>query len=291
MSDYPPPPPGSNPPGSGPPDPNPPGSGPAGSSPPPPPPPPPGSGPGWGNGPMPPPPPPGAPGGYGFPSGPSGPENYRVGTAFTYAFDKFKSNWGPLVLITVILLVASGIVQGIGRPIENAILSATDSAGLFSLVMTVSLLFSALTFVAQLVVQSAIIKGSLELTRGGRLEVGSAFSGIDWGQVIIAALIIGAATFVGLVLCILPGLVVIFLTSYTLYFVVDHKLPAVDAIRASVSLVTRNLGPLILFFLASVLAYIVGTCACLVGLLVAIPVVVIAQAYTFRTLNGDPVTR
>ena len=62
---------------------------------------------------MPPPPPPGAPGGYGFPSGPSGPENYRVGTAFTYAFDKFKSNWGPLVLITVILLVASGIVQGI----------------------------------------------------------------------------------------------------------------------------------------------------------------------------------
>ena len=106
--------------------------------------------------------------------------------------------------------------------------------------MTVSLLFSALTFVAQLVVQSAIIKGSLELTRGGRLEVGSAFSGIDWGQVIIAALIIGAATFVGLVLCILPGLVVIFLTSYTLYFVVDHKLPAVDAIRASVSLVTRQ---------------------------------------------------
>ena len=36
-------------------------------------------------------------------------------------------------------------------------------------------------------------------------------------------------TFVGLILCIIPGIVVIFLTSYTLYFVIDRNLSAVDA--------------------------------------------------------------
>jgi uncharacterized membrane protein len=55
-------------------------------------------------------------------------------------------------------------------------------------------------------------------------------------------------------------------------------------------MVTRHFGPLVLFFLASIAAYVVGACLCGLGLLVAIPVVVIAQAYTFRTLNGDPVT-
>ena len=106
----------------------------------------------------------------------------------------------------------------------------------------------------------------------------------------LAALIIGVLTFIGFILCIIPGIVVIFLTSYTLYFVVDRGLGAVDAIKASFNMVKDNAGVLILFFLATVAAWIVGTCACLVGLLVAIPVVIIAQAYTFRTLNGDPVT-
>ena len=55
-------------------------------------------------------------------------------------------------------------------------------------------------------------------------------------------------------------------------------------------MVKNNVGVLLLFFLASIAAYIVGFCACFVGLLVAIPVVVLAQAYTFRVLNNDPVT-
>jgi uncharacterized membrane protein len=143
--------------------------------------------------------------------------------------------------------------------------------------------------VVQLIVQSVIVKGSLDLTRGRPLDLGSATSGISWGQVIIASLIIGAMTFVGLVLCILPGLAVLFFTSYTLYFVIDRGEDAVTAIKSSFTMVKNNVGVLILFFLASMAAFIAGACACGVGLLVAIPVVVLAQAYTFRVLNGEQV--
>ena len=128
------------------------------------------------------------------------------------------------------------------------------------------------------------------LTRGQKIDVGQAFAGINWGQVILASLITGLLTFVGLILCILPGLAVIFFTSYTLFFVIDRNLSAVDAIKASFNMVKDNVGVLILFWLATVAAQIVGACLCLVGLLVAVPVVIIAQAYTYRTLNGDPVT-
>jgi uncharacterized membrane protein len=162
--------------------------------------------------------------------------------------------------------------------------------GFFGIAMILSFLFGALAFVANLVIQSGIIKASLALTRGQKIDFGSAFNGINWGQVIIASLIIGVLTFVGLVLCILPGIVVIFFTSYTLYFVIDRGQDAVTAIKSSVALVKDNIGVLLLFFLASFAAYVVGACLCGVGLLAAIPVVVIAQAYTFRTLTSDPVS-
>ena len=105
----------------------------------------------------------------------------------------------------------------------------------------------------------------------------------------LAAILVGVATFVGLLLCFVPGLVVMFFTWFTLYFVVDKNMPALEAIKASVSFVNKNMGTLIGFFLAALVAYFVGALLCGIGLLVAIPVVIIAQAYTYRTLQGEEV--
>jgi len=265
-----------------------------------PPPPPPGQG--WGA--PPPPPPPGyggyGGGGYGGPGpGYGGPGGYRVGDAFRYAFDKFKDNLTPLLLITLGILVAVGVLQLIGSAVTNGMASGVrvdesgnivGGGGWFGAATIVSLLFSALSLVVQLVIQAGIVKASLGITRGEAITAGNAFGGIDWVQVVVTALVIGVLTFIGLILCVLPGIVVVFFTSFALYFVIDRNMQALDAIKASFTMVTRNFGPLILFFLAALAAYIVGACLCGVGLLAAIPIVVIAQAYTFRTLNDDPVT-
>jgi uncharacterized membrane protein len=222
---------------------------------------------------------------------PGGPGGYSVGSAFSWAFSKFGRHWAPLVLVTLVLLVGSAIVQGIQR----LVVSSSDpsdglSAGFFGVAMIVSLLFSALSWAVQLIVQSVIVKGSLDVTRGRPLDIGSATSGINWGQVIIASLIIGVMTFIGLLLCILPGIAVIFFTFFTLFFVIDRGEDAVTAIKSSFTMAKNNAGVLLLFFLAQFAILLVGLCLFFVGLLVAIPVVVLAQAYTFRTLNGEQVT-
>ena len=236
-------------------------------------------------------------GGYG-----TGPEGYSVGTALRYGWEKFQANAMPLVLITLVLVLAAGAIQLIGLPIRNAfspsvsvdpatgMLETSGSGGLFGAAVIVGMLLNALSILVQLVVQSGVIKGSLGLTRGQPISFGNAFEGINWGQVVLTALLTAIGTFIGLVLCILPGIVFLFLTSYALYFVIDRDLTAVDAIKASFQFTTSNVGPLILFFLASLVVEVIGLCLCGIGLLVAIPVVVIAQAYTFRTLSGDPVT-
>ncbi len=224
-----------------------------------------------------------------------------MGNAFSYAFKKFQDNFLPLILLTLIIVVGAVVIQIIGNIIQAAVIpDLTYNAntgqfeggggGFFGIAMILGFLFGALSFVFNLVIQSGIIKASLALTRGQKVDVGSSFAGINWAQVVIAALIIGLMTFVGLILCILPGLVVIFFTSYTLYFVVDRGQDAMTAIKSSFGMVKDNFGALILFFLASLAAYIVGACLCGVGLLAAIPIVIIAQAYTYRTLSNDPVT-
>jgi uncharacterized membrane protein len=90
-------------------------------------------------------------------------------------------------------------------------------------------------------------------------------------------------------LCYIPGLIVQFFTLWFGYFVLGKKMAPMDAIKASFQFVNQNLGTLIVFYLASMLAYFVGAILCGIGLLVAVPVVVIAQAYMWRRLQNRPV--
>jgi uncharacterized membrane protein len=130
---------------------------------------------------------------------------------------------------------------------------------------------------------------SLALTRGQKLTVGGALRDLDVKQVSLAALVIAGLTFAGSMLCVLPGIAILFLTSFTLFFVVDRGEDAVTAIRSSLRLVGGEPGALVVFFLAATALYVVGACLCGLGLLVAVPLVAVAQAFTFRALTGDPV--
>lgn len=242
---------------------------------------------------------------YGQPAGqspygqpPTGGAPFSVGNAFGYGWNKFKANLGPILLVALVLLAALAIIQ-----VLQAVMTGddtiefnpdtgefeSDSGGMLGGSILASLFFGGLSFLAQMIIQSGIIKGALDLTKGKPISLGSMFSGIDFVQVIVASLILAAATMIGIVLLFLPGLAVMFFTAFTLYFIIDKGMPAIEAIKASVSFVLANAGTLIVFFLACIAAYIVGALLCGVGLLVAIPVVVIAQAYAFRTLQGEQV--
>lgn len=207
---------------------------------------------------------------------PGGVATFSVTDAFGYGWKMFVANLGPIIVATLAMIAAIIFIN-----ILQFILAGDSSI--------VALIFSIVGFLVQIVAQAAIVKGSLDITKGKPITVGSLVEGIDWAQVIIASLIIAVGMAVGIVLLVLPGLAVFFLTSFTTYFIIDKKMGAIDALKASVSFVIANIGSLILLFLASIAAYIVGAVLCGVGLLVAIPVVVIATAYAYRTLNGEQV--
>jgi uncharacterized membrane protein len=228
---------------------------------------------------------PGVSGGYGSPG-----NRYSVGDAFNYGWTKFQQNVGAIILgalaVVGVLIIATILQLVLLRGISFA---GGDSEGGFLAFLISFALFAVLAFLLALIVQAGIIRVGLDITYGRAVEVKRIFSADQLGQIVIASLIVSVMTGIGLVLCYVPGLVVIFFTQFTFPFLIDKQLPAVEAIKRSASLVNQNLGTLIGFYLASVIAYFVGALLCGIGILVAAPVVLIATVYTYRTLQGEAV--
>lgn len=272
---------------------------PSGGTPPPPPPPPsygqPADGPptgGYGVGGTPPPP----------PAPPGGAGGYSVGNAFSYGWNKFTANLGQILLAVLILVGVLIALEVVGYLIGQAVACdpsvklnsdgtiETDNCGIFTLSNVVSWLFSLISWIVSMIIGAGIVRAALDITEGRQLEASTVLKPNKLGEVVIASIVIGIATFIGFILCVIPGILVAFFTSYTLYFLMDRQeLGAMDSIRASFEFTKNNAGNVILWFLLSVVAWFVGALLCGVGLIVALPVVLIGTAYTYKTLNNEPV--
>ena len=305
---YPPPPP--PPPGGGYPPPQPPG----GYPPPPPPggyppPPPPGG--------YPPPPPAGgypppAPGGYpppapgGYPpaGGPAGAgPAFSVGDAFSWSWNKFSKNAVPLIVATLVLGLIIIVLQFVFQFLSAAVspteyTSYSDSSG-FEYSWTTSSFSAAgliVTIIGWLVllvvgaaIQSAYLSGVLDIANGQQVTIGSFFKPRNVGSVIIAGLIVGILTTIGLFLCIIPGLLVSIALMFTIVALLDRNLAPVDAIKTSFDITKANVGNVFLAWLVMLAITIVGAILCGVGLLVAVPVAQLFLVYTYRILTGGQV--
>jgi uncharacterized membrane protein len=180
-----------------------------------------------------------------------------------------------LVISFVVRLIIVGGMTDSGSNLGTVLLAAAIAGGITSLITQV--------------LAAGLYKGGADVADGRDVQLGGLFEGWDKVQVIVAAVIIGVLTLIGTLLCYFPALIVGYFTQFTLLFIVDKNLSATDAIRASFRLCVDNLGPTILWYLLALITVIVGAVLCLVGLLVAIPVVLVGLAYTYRRLQGEPV--
>ena len=118
-----------------------------------------------------------------------------------------------------------------------------------------------LTLFAQIML-AGIYRGALRVMDGEGFSLGQLFQGYNKMQVVFAAIFIAVATGIATVLCFLPGILIAFLTSYTLFFIVDQQLEAAEAIAASVKMVWHNFGHALLFFILAAICVVIGAHRC-----------------------------
>ncbi|MDY6995932.1 MAG: hypothetical protein SW019_05015 [Actinomycetota bacterium] len=304
---YPPPPPGGYPP------PPPPGGGyppPQGTGYPPPPqggyPPPPSGG-------YPPPPPPqssgfppaGGPGGFpppapGYPQYDGAPA-YSVGAGVSWAWNKFSKNAVPMIVATLVFgLISVGlqalinVIQVLVSPGSTSYMS--DDSGLsfsYSATGPAAVLVAIVGWIISLIVtaaiQSAFLGGVFDIANGQQVSIGSFFRPRSIGNVIIAGLLVGIITSIGLFLCVLPGLAASIFLMFTIVAVLDRNFSPIDGMKSSFETGKANFGAVLLTWLAMLALVIVGALLCGVGLLVALPVAALLLVYAYRVMNGGPV--
>lgn len=106
-----------------------------------------------------------------------------------------------------------------------------------------------------------------------------------FGTSILLWVIVG----IGILLLIVPGVIAAIVFSFALYLVVDKGLAPVEALKESARLTKGNRWRILLLMLAVVGINLLGLIALFVGLLVTIPVTVLAMVHAYRTLSGGAV--
>jgi uncharacterized membrane protein len=252
-----------------------------------------------------PPPPPPQGGGYppppqsgGYP--PAAGQEYSIGDAFSWAWNKFSKNAGSLIVATLVYAIIAYAVYGIFYGLAFALaptvttysyggaeVSASAGFGVASYIMVI--LGTIAFLVVVFAIQSAYTSSLLEIADGQQVALGSFFKPRNVGNVIVAGVIVAVLTTIGLILCVLPGLIVGFLTMFTVFALLDRNLSPMDAIRASVDLTRANLANAILAWLLASLVVAAGAAVCGFGVVVAAPVASLFLVYTYRRFTGGQV--
>jgi hypothetical protein len=271
---------------------------------PPPPPPPPGGAypPPPAGGAYPPPPPGGAypppPPGGAYPAPAAGP-TLRVGDALGYGWAALKKNLGPLVILAVVVIGVQVVLNLIGTLLD---VGASSDSGIVAVTFSlVSAIFGLLAWVVGLVLAIGLIRAALAVLDGRTPTPNMLLEGAGLPAYILATILFSLATFVGILLCIIPGLVIAFLWQFYGYAIVDGgtTVGPTQALGRSFEVVKANIGELLVLWLAFIgIGLVVGLVAIipfigwLIGVaaaLVLYPVVAISIAYAWRTLTGGQV--
>ncbi|MBY4215281.1 hypothetical protein HQO42_28280 [Rhodococcus fascians] len=201
------------------------------------------------------------------------PTQLSVGTAIGYGFEKFKQNalvWVGIVLVAAIIQV-----------VLNFVLSSNS--------FFLSLIFSIIIGVVSLLIQAALVRGALHELDGVKPAFGTFFQFGNVAAVVIAGILVGVASGIGYILLVIPGIVITFFTWWTFQFVIDRGDEPIPAIKASAQAIASNGGTIFVLALALVGINIVGGLLLGIGLLVSIPITIIAGTYAYRVTVGGRV--
>lgn len=190
--------------------------------------------------------------------------SFSKGAAIRFGWATATGNLGLFVL-------AIAIIMGIG---------------LMPAVVTDSWVVMVVTWVFDMAVGMGMLRMSLRFVDGEKGELVDLFSTISLiPKYLLASIVVGAVVTVGFCLLVLPGIywsVRLYLFPWVL---VDKGVGPIEAIRQSWEMTRGSFWNLFLFGVLLCLINILGMCAILLGLLVTIPLSVVAIGFVYRRLE------
>jgi uncharacterized membrane protein len=218
---------------------------------------------------LPPPPPPQPP----WSPPPGGDRSPDAGTALSYGWQKFQQNVSVLLIAVLIPVGVQLVLSIIGRAVVNSVF--------------VEILFQIIGIALSAAAGIGIYRVALQITAGEPASIAKAFDYDRWAEWIIFSIIFGLMVGIGLVLCIVPGLLVLAFFGLAPFFFLDKQMSLGESLTASrMAVQVKGLAfPILL----SIVVGFLGLILCLVGVLVTEPIAYVAVAFLYRYAAGQSV--
>jgi len=147
-----------------------------------------------------------------------------------------------------------------------------------------------------LTVVGAVLSGGMfrmatRQVRGEQIAVGDLFSVSDvFGPLVIVSVIAATADQIGNRLCLLPGLAIHTLWLLAIPIVVDQRLDAIAALRASWMAMKTDFWMGLLFWIVMIILMVISAIPCGLGILVTSPLYFVAVSLIYRDffLSSSP---
>jgi uncharacterized membrane protein len=222
--------------------------------------------------------------------------------ALGWAGRELKNHVGTWIVLALIVFIIQ-LIQAIGTtPLLRFFNSALEKCGDISSsacanalgpsagkVVAVTVLLSIVLMILAAVAKYGVIRAALGMTRGRRPLGSDVFPDKYFGVYVIYALVYAALTTIGIGLCLLPGLIVLFFLQLGPFYILDRGYDVGDAIKASFSAARNNIIPVLGMSLINLGVLIISGLAYGILTLIALPFSALFTAHIFRQINGEPI--
>jgi uncharacterized membrane protein len=199
-------------------------------------------------------------------------KTFSIKASYKHAWELFKANKKLLIVATFIFMIAGGL----GSMKDNGHGHFTLTAFLIGIIL----------YFIGVWLQIGYYKILLKLEDRTPVVIKEIIqhSSLIWDY-FVAFVLYGLVCVAGLILVILPGLYFAVKYQFVPILVIDKKLSVKEAFKESARITEGIKWHLVGFGLVSILVTILGVCVLIVGLLVAIPVTLLAYVHIYRTLS------
>lgn len=185
---------------------------------------------------------------------------FPVGDIFKRSWDILMANLGPFIGISLIAVLVVAVGNSV-TVVGGSLLIGPFMLGLFRM--------------------------ALDASRGRKIEFADGFYGFNnFLPAFLVGLLVTIFSTIGAILCILPGLFVALIYWPVYCFLYDDRLDFWPAMEKSRQFVMANFGQWALLFVVVIGLNILGAMACGVGMLVTVPMTLIATALAYDAQRG-----
>jgi uncharacterized membrane protein len=200
---------------------------------------------------------------------------FTISETVTYGWTATFRNFGPLMLVSLVVFVGNALAILIGE--------VNTTAGF-------EIAFNLIAILIDVLLILGLIRASLDVVQGRRPSLGEVFRPEGAGPYLVASVCYLVGVNLGLVVFVVPGVIFGLIFQFYGYVIAEHPdISATTALRRSAE-ITKG-ARLRLLGLALVLLFVnlTGAVICIVGLVVTYAITATTLAHTYRTLTGQPV--